>query len=40
MNPRVVMSVSGWSSLQAIKLYLNEPSKEVVNRAFDEAGVG
>ena len=40
INPRVVMSVGGWSSFQAIEPYLNEPSEEVVNRAFDEAGLG
>ena len=40
MNPRVVMSVGGWSSFQAIEPYLNAPSEDVVNQAFDEAGLG
>ncbi len=35
MNPRVVMSVGGWSSFSAIEPYLNEPSEDVVNDAFD-----
>jgi len=39
MNPRVVMSVGGWSSFQAIEPYLNEPSENIVNQAFDEAGL-
>jgi hypothetical protein len=34
----VVMSVGGWSSFQMIELYLNEPSEEVVNRAFLRLG--
>ena len=37
MNPRVVMSVGGWDSFQAIEPYLNSPSENVVNRAFEEA---
>ena len=37
MNPRVVMSVGGWDSFQAIEPYLNSPSEDVVNRAFEEA---
>jgi len=37
MNPRVVMSIGGWDSFQAIEPYLNSPSEDVVNRAFDEA---
>jgi integrase len=36
MNPRVVMNVGGWSSFGAIEPYLNEPTEEVVNEAFDE----
>ena len=40
MNPRVVMAVGGWSSFQAIEPYLNAPSEDVVNQAFDEAGLG
>jgi len=38
INPRVVMAVGGWSSFQAIEPYLNAPTEEVVNQAFDEAG--
>ena len=37
MNPRVVMAVGGWDSFQAIEPYLNAPTTEVVNDAFDEA---
>lgn len=37
MNPRVVMRVGGWSSFAAIEPYLNAPTPEVVNRAFEEA---
>ena len=36
MNPRVVMEVGGWSSYEAIKPYLNAPTDEVVNQAFEE----
>lgn len=39
MNPRVVMAVGGWSSFQAIEPYLNSPSEDVVNSAFEEAGL-
>jgi len=35
MNPRVVMQVGGWGSFQAIEPYLNAPTPEVVNDAFD-----
>ena len=35
MNPRVVMEVGGWSSFGAIEPYLNAPTEEVVNDAFD-----
>ncbi|MDZ5811594.1 site-specific integrase, partial [Halorubrum sp. AD140] len=38
MNPRVVMTVGGWDSFQAIEPYLNAPTPEVVNEAFEEAG--
>jgi integrase len=38
MNPRVVMQVGGWDSFQAIEPYLNAPTPEVVNNAFEEAG--
>jgi integrase len=36
MNPRVVMNVGGWSSFGAIEPYLNEPTEEVVNNAFED----
>ncbi len=39
MNPRVVMQVGGWDSFQAIEPYLNAPTPEVVNQAFEEAGM-
>lgn len=39
MNPRVVMAVGGWGSFQAIEPYLNAPTSDVVNRAFEEAGL-
>lgn len=39
MNPRVVMQVGGWDSFQAIEPYLNVSSPEVVNNAFEEAGL-
>ncbi|TKX83314.1 site-specific integrase, partial [Halorubrum sp. SS5] len=38
MNPRVVMTVGGWDSFQAIEPYLNAPTAEVVNKAFEQAG--
>lgn len=38
MNPRVVMTVGGWDSFQAIEPYLNAPTPDVVNEAFEEAG--
>lgn len=37
VNPRVVMQVGGWDSFQAIEPYLNAPTPEVVNEAFEEA---
>ena len=40
MNPRVVMAVGGWSSFAAIEPYLNSPSEDVINDAFDEADLG
>lgn len=40
VNPRVVMQVGGWDSFQAIEPYLNAPTPEVVNSAFEEAGLG
>lgn len=39
VNPRVVMQVGGWSSFSAIEPYLNAPTEDVVNRAFEEAGL-
>lgn len=39
VNPRVVMQVGGWDSFQAIEPYLNAPTPEVVNDAFEEAGL-
>lgn len=38
MNPRVLMRVGGWDSFEAIEPYLNEPTPEVGNKAFEEAG--
>jgi Phage integrase family. len=35
MNPRVLMAVGGWNSFQAIEPYLNEPTDEVINDAFE-----
>ncbi|SFR51711.1 site-specific integrase [Halorubrum sodomense] len=37
MDPRVVMTVGGWDSFQAIEPYLNSPTPDIVNTAFDEA---
>lgn len=34
MNPRVLMSVGGWNSFQAIEPYLNEPTESVINDEF------
>jgi len=39
VNPRVVMQVGGWDSFQAIEPYLNAPTPDVVNDAFEEAGL-
>jgi integrase len=39
MNPRVVMAVGGWDSFQAIEPYLNAPSEQVVNEAFEGVGM-
>lgn len=39
MNPRVVMQVGGWDSFQAIEPYLNAPTPDVVNEAFEESGL-
>lgn len=35
-NPRVVMSVGGWDSLEAIKPYLNAPTADVVDSEFEK----
>ncbi len=35
MNPRIVMQVGGWNSFSAIDPYLNTPTSEVVNAAFE-----
>lgn len=39
MNPRVVMQVGGWDSFKSIEPYLNAPSPDVVNQAFEDAGL-
>jgi integrase len=39
VNPRVVMNVGGWDSFAAIEPYLNEPTPDVVNEAFEDAGL-
>jgi integrase len=39
INPRVVMQVGGWDSFQAIEPYLNAPTSDVVDEAFEEAGL-
>ena len=39
MNPRVVMAVGGWNSFQAIEPYLNAPTPDIVNEAFEAAGL-
>jgi hypothetical protein len=33
------MAVGGWDSFQAIEPYLNVPSAEVVDAAFEDAGL-
>jgi len=40
MNPRVVMAVGGWDSFTAIEPYLNAPSEDVVNQAFEDVDLG
>ena len=35
MNPRVVMEVGGWDSFDAIEPYLNSPTPDVVDDAFE-----
>jgi integrase len=39
MNPRVVMAVGGWSSFGAIEPYLNAPTEDVINQAFEDVEV-
>lgn len=39
VNPRVVMAVGGWHSFKAIEPYLNAPSPQVVNKAFDDVDI-
>jgi len=39
MNPRVVMSVGGWESFEALKPYLNEPVPEQIVDEFEEVGL-
>ncbi|MCG1004866.1 MULTISPECIES: site-specific integrase [Halobacterium] len=39
VNPRVVMQVGGWDSFAAIEPYLNAPTPDVVNDAFEDAGI-
>lgn len=39
VNPRVVMQAGGWDSFQAIEPYLNAPTPDVVNEAFENAGL-
>jgi integrase len=39
INPRVVMQIGGWDSFQAIEPYLTAPTPDVVDEAFDEAGL-
>lgn len=39
INPRVVMQVGGWDSFQAIEPYLNAPTPDIVNDAFEEANL-
>jgi len=34
MNPRVVMAVGGWDSFAAIEPYLNAPSEDIIDKAF------
>ena len=36
MNPRVVMQVGGWDSFAAIEPYLNAPTSDVVDEAFQQ----
>ena len=33
------MNVGGWSSFAVIESYLNSPSKDVINEAFEEADI-
>lgn len=39
MNPRIVMAVGGWSSIDAMSDYLNKPTPENVAEEFAAAGL-
>jgi len=39
MNPRVVMAVGGWDSFAAIEPYLNAPSEDVIDDAFNAVDI-
>ena len=39
MNPRVVMQVGGWDSFAAVEPYLNAPTPDVVDEAFEETSL-
>lgn len=39
MNPRVVMQVGGWDSFAAIEPYLNAPTPDVVDGAFEDVSM-
>jgi integrase len=39
VNPRVVMTVGGWSSFQAIEPYLNAPTEEVIDKELAAANL-
>lgn len=34
------MTVGGWNSFEALELYLNAPTAEVVNEVFENAEMG
>lgn len=39
MNPRVVMAIGGWDSFAAIEPYLNAPSEDVIDEAFQKVNL-
>jgi len=39
INTRAVIQVGGWDSFQAIEPYLDAPTPDVANDAFEEAGL-